>query len=85
MKQKIKGFFLQLGKSFLLPIALISAAGIFLGISSAFSNPNIVKDIPFLANDFIQAILGFTKSITGALFGNLGILYNFLVYIPTRN
>ena len=75
MKQKIKGFFLQLGKSFLLPIALISAAGIFLGISSAFSNPNIVKDIPFLANDFIQAILGFTKSITGALFGNLGIFF----------
>ncbi len=75
MKQKMKGFFLQLGKSFLLPIALISAAGIFLGISSAFSNPNIVSDIPFLANNFIQGILGFTKAITGVLFGNLAIFF----------
>lgn len=75
MKQKMKGFFLQLGKSFLLPIALISAAGIFLGISSAFSNPNIVSDMPFLANNFIQGILGFTKAITGVLFGNLAIFF----------
>ena len=75
MKQKMKEFFLQLGKSFLLPIALISAAGIFLGISSAFSNPNIVSDMPFLANNFIQGILGFTKAITGVLFGNLAIFF----------
>lgn len=75
MVKKINNYFQRLGKAFMLPIALISFAGIFLGISSAFSNPNVIAKIPFLGNWVLQLIFVYTKSITGALFGNLPVLF----------
>lgn len=37
----------QFGKSFMLPIAILPAAGLLLGIGGALSNPNTVKCIPY--------------------------------------
>ncbi|WDC84703.1 hypothetical protein PL321_03255 [Caloramator sp. mosi_1] len=48
MLKKLNNYFQKLGKAFMLPIALISAAGIFLGLSAAFSNPNIISKLPLL-------------------------------------
>ncbi|MGT2341275.1 hypothetical protein ACVPOQ_09625 [Staphylococcus aureus] len=46
----------QFGKSFMLPIAILPAAGLLLGIGGALSNPNTVKayilDITLLQNIF---------------------------------
>ena len=36
----------QFGKSFMLPIAILPAAGLLLGIGGALSNPNTVKAYP---------------------------------------
>ena len=74
-KKAISNYFQRLGKAFMLPIALISFAGIFLGISSAFSNPNVIAKMPFLGNNVLQLIFMFTKAITGAIFGNLPVLF----------
>ncbi|MGU3218789.1 hypothetical protein ACVXZ0_12665 [Staphylococcus aureus] len=38
----------QFGKSFMLPIAILPAAGLLLGIGGALSNPNTVKAYPIL-------------------------------------
>jgi len=38
----------QFGKSFMLPIAVLPAAGLLLGIGGALSNPNTVEAYPFL-------------------------------------
>ena len=38
----------RLGKSFMLPIAVLPAAGLLLGIGGALSNPNSIKAYPFL-------------------------------------
>lgn len=40
MEEKIQKF----GKSLLMPISTIAAAGIFLGLAAALQNPNIVGD-----------------------------------------
>lgn len=74
-KKGISNYFQRLGKAFMLPIALISFAGIFLGISSAFSNPNVIAKMPFLGNNVLQLIFTFTKAITGAIFGNLPVMF----------
>ncbi|TDT51967.1 PTS transporter subunit EIIC [Fonticella tunisiensis] len=75
MLKKLNNYFQRLGKAFMLPIALISFAGIFLGISAAFSNPNVIAKMPFLGNSTLQMIFQFTKAVTGALFGNLPVLF----------
>ncbi|OPJ57241.1 PTS transporter subunit EIIC [Alkalithermobacter paradoxus] len=75
MLKKINSYFQKLGKAFMLPIALISVAGIFLGVSAAFSNPNIIARLPLLGNETLQLIFRFTRAITGTIFGNLPVLF----------
>ena len=75
MVKKLNNYFQRLGKAFMLPIALISIAGIFLGIGSAFSNPNVIVKMPFLGNSILQMVFQFSKTVTGAIFGNLPVLF----------
>ncbi len=44
----------RFGKSFMLPIAVLPAAGLLLGIGGALSNPNTVKAYPFLDVGWLQ-------------------------------
>ena len=47
----------QFGKSFMLPIAILPAVGLLLGIGGALSNPNTVKTYPVLDVAILQNIL----------------------------
>ena len=47
----------KIGKAFMLPIAILPAAGLLLGIGGALSNPVTVATYPVLNNDVLQAIL----------------------------
>ncbi len=38
----------RFGKSFMLPIAVLPAAGLLLGVGGALSNPNTLTAYPFL-------------------------------------
>lgn len=64
----------KIGKSLMMPISIIAAAGIFLGISSVLQNPTIVGT-GFVANTLVQHVVGFIRAIASALFGNLSILF----------
>ena len=46
----------KIGKAFMLPIAILPAAGLLLGIGGALSNPTTVATYPVLNNDVLQAI-----------------------------
>jgi PTS system maltose and glucose-specific IIC component len=48
-------FFQQLGKTFMLPVALLSFCGIMLGIGSSLSSKDVITLIPFLGTP-VQAI-----------------------------
>ncbi len=46
----------RFGKSFMLLIAVLPAAGLLLGIGGALSNPSTLTAYPFLNIDWLQAI-----------------------------
>ena len=65
----------RFGKSFMLPIAVLPAAGILLGIGGALSNPNSVKAYPFLDIEWLQNIFDIMASARNIIFANLAILF----------
>lgn len=64
----------KIGKSFMLPIAILPAAGLLLGIGGALSNPNTVAAYPFLDVAFLQAIFQIMSAAGSVVFGNLPLL-----------
>ena len=65
----------RFGKSFMLPIAVLPAAGILLGIGGALSNPNSVKAYPFLDIGWLQNVFAIMASAGNIVFANLAILF----------
>lgn len=64
----------KIGKSFMLPIAILPAAGLLLGIGGALSNPTTVAAYPFLNVFFLQAIFKIMASAGAIVFDNLALL-----------
>jgi len=86
MKTKIKKsskgweFFQGLGKTFMLPVALLAFMGLLLGIGSSFTSPTTIENLPFLDHSVIQIFLRFISMIGGFAFTYLPLL--FAVAIP---
>ncbi|WP_353613150.1 PTS transporter subunit EIIC [Mangrovibacter phragmitis] len=69
------GAFLQdLGKALMMPISVIAAAGIFLGLAAALQNPAIVGE-HIIHAQAMQTVIGFIRKVSGALFVNLPLLF----------
>lgn len=67
---KIHGF----GKALMMPISVIAAAGIFLGLAAALQNPSITGDA-FASMKTFQLAIGAIRQIAGALFANLPLFF----------
>ncbi|WP_067730209.1 maltose/glucose-specific PTS transporter subunit IIC [Oceanobacillus damuensis] len=65
----------QFGKSFMLPIAILPAAGLLLGIGGALSNPNTVAAYPVLDFAWLQAIFTVMSSAGNIVFANLPVIF----------
>jgi len=65
----------KFGKSFMLPIAILPAAGLLLGIGGALSNPNTLAAYPFLNIPVLQAIFTVMASAGSIVFANLAVLF----------
>ncbi|RDW20606.1 glucose-specific PTS transporter subunit IIBC [Oceanobacillus chungangensis] len=65
----------QFGKSFMLPIAILPAAGLLLGIGGALSNPNTVSAYPVLDYAWLQAIFTIMSSAGNIVFANLPVIF----------
>lgn len=65
----------QFGKSFMLPIAVLPAAGLLLGIGGALSNPNTVQAYPMLDISWLQAVFTVMSSAGSIVFANLPIIF----------
>lgn len=65
----------RFGKSFMLPIAVLPAAGLLLGIGGALSNPNTLTAYPFLDVGWLQAIFTIMSSAGSIVFANLSVLF----------
>ncbi len=64
----------KLGKAFMLPIAILPAAGLLLGIGGALSNPNTVAAYPFLNVFFLQALFQIMSAAGNVVFANLSLI-----------
>ena len=64
----------KIGKAFMLPIAILPAAGLLLGIGGAFSSAATISAYPFLDVPFLQAIFQIMSAAGNVVFGNLSLL-----------
>ncbi|HCZ7907359.1 TPA: PTS transporter subunit EIIC [Staphylococcus aureus] len=65
----------QFGKSFMLPIAILPAAGLLLGIGGALSNPNTIKAYPILDITLLQNIFTLMSAAGSIVFQNLPVIF----------
>ncbi|MEG0177158.1 MAG: PTS transporter subunit EIIC [Anaerorhabdus sp.] len=64
----------KVGKAFMLPIAILPAAGLLLGIGGALSNPTTIAAYPVLNVPFLQAIFQVMSGAGNVIFANLALL-----------
>ncbi|PJZ06063.1 PTS maltose transporter subunit IICB [Pantoea rodasii] len=62
------------GKALMMPISVIAAAGIFLGLAAAMQNPAVTGDA-FANMQVPQLIIGFIRKVAAALFANLPLFF----------
>lgn len=64
----------KIGKSFMLPIAILPAAGLLLGIGGAFSSAATIAAYPILDVYVLQVIFQIMSAAGNVIFGNLPLL-----------
>lgn len=79
MKDKIFGVLQRVGRSFMLPIAILPIAGLFLGIGGSFTNETMLKTYNLInvmgPGTFIYALLYVLKSAGSIVFTNLPLIF----------
>ncbi|MDO4679819.1 MAG: PTS transporter subunit EIIC [Aerococcus sp.] len=67
--------FSELGRAFMLPIAILPAAGLLLGLGGALTNESAVAAYPFLNQSWLQTILIVMSFAGNAVFSNLALIF----------
>lgn len=77
MKKKVSfwEFFQGLGKTFMLPVSLLAACGIMLGIGSSFASSVTAEILPFLNNPILKVFFEFMATIGSFAFSNLPVMF----------
>lgn len=79
MKDKIFGVLQRVGRSFMLPIALLPVAGLLLGIGSSFTNPTTLETYGLTGiiyeGGLLYTILDIMSQTGNAVFNNLALLF----------
>lgn len=79
MKDKIFGVLQRVGRSFMLPIAILPVAGLLLGIGSSFTNQTTLETYNLTGiiyeGGFLYTILDIMSKTGSAVFDNLALLF----------
>ena len=79
MKDKIFGVLQRVGRSFMLPIALLPVAGLLLGIGSSFTNPTTLETYGLTGiiteGGLLYTILDIMSKTGSVIFDNLALLF----------
>lgn len=79
MKDKIFGVLQRVGRSFMLPIALLPVAGLLLGIGSSFTNPTTIETYNLggviYEGGVLYTVLDIMSKTGSAVFDNLALLF----------
>ncbi|WP_300385651.1 glucose-specific PTS transporter subunit IIBC [Clostridium sp.] len=69
------GILQRIGKSLTLPVALLPAAGLLMGIGILLQNVDMVENIPMLSNNNIQLVADIMSSSGNIIFTNLPLIF----------
>lgn len=79
MKDKIFGVLQRVGRSFMLPIAILPVAGLFLGFGGSFTNETMLETYNLTGvmgqGTFLYAFLTVLKAAGDIVFGNLPLIF----------
>ncbi|SET87725.1 glucose-specific PTS transporter subunit IIBC [Paenibacillus sp. NFR01] len=75
MFKKLFGVLQRVGKALMLPVAILPAAGLLLGIGNMLVNPDFLQYVPALENDTVQAIANVLMNAGQIVFSNLSLLF----------
>ena len=79
MKDEIFGVLQRVGRSFMLPVAILPIAGILLGLGASFTNPTTIETYGLGAvlgaGTPLNALLSIMASAGSTIFGNLPIIF----------
>ncbi len=78
-QNKVMDFFSALGRSLMLPIATLAAAGLLLGLTSALLKPQIQEMLPFLQQTGVKYFITSLKTITSTVFGMIPVLFSICI------
>lgn len=74
-KGKIMDFFSTMGRSLMLPIATLAAAGLIMGLTAALTKQQIQEAVPFLGYGGVLYVLNTIKTITSKIFGLIPVMF----------
>lgn len=74
-KTRFYAFMQNLGKSFMFPIATLSAMGILVGLGSAFTAPSMMDRLSFLQIHWVNVIFSFMNTVGGFGFTYLPAMF----------
>lgn len=77
--------FSQIGRAMMLPIAILPAAGLLLGLGGALTNESALIAYPFLDQNWLQTILSIMNYAGNAVFSNLALIFAIGVSVGLAN
>ncbi|WP_342537765.1 glucose-specific PTS transporter subunit IIBC [Sporosarcina sp. FSL K6-1540] len=75
MFKKTFGVLQKVGQALMLPVALLPAAGLLLGIGNAAQQETMLNYLPFLSADWIQLTATVMEDAGGIIFDNLPLIF----------
>ncbi|QCJ40753.1 PTS glucose transporter subunit IICBA [Bacillus sp. S3] len=75
MFKRVFGVLQKIGKALMLPVALLPAAGLLLGIGNALQQETMLHYLPFLDVHWIQLVASVMEDAGGIIFGNLALIF----------
>ncbi len=75
MFKKAFGVLQKVGKALMLPVALLPAAGLLLGIGNAMQQDTMLNYLPFLSADWIQLVALVMEDAGNIIFANLALIF----------
>src|SRR5699024_12646245 len=80
MFKKIFGQLQRIGKALMLPVAILPAAGLMLGIGAALQTEAMIDFVPFLVAGWIGALYILVMGAGGIVFDFLELLFAYGVF-----
>lgn len=74
-KSRVFGVLQRVGSALMLPVAVLPAAGLMMGIGYTLTNATLLQLCPFFGNPFWSAVAMLFQTISGIVFGNLPLLF----------